>query len=145
MQSATNTALRTLDSLKAQLEFVEQTVKERLTDVPKDVADRLAEQKKQIEELQNKLVQPDDGLGIRGPGATRGHASAASSSPSTARTAAPTPAMRDEFNEVQTVFTQRLAEVNNYLTKTVPELNDALRRLNAPTLMLGKPIEMPKL
>ena len=58
--------------------------------------------------------------------------------------AAPTAAMREEYTELQTEFTQKLAEINNYLNKNVPDLNETLRRLNAPTLMTGKPIEMPK-
>src|ERR687889_1280189 len=68
MQTATNNALRTLDSLKSQIEFVERTVKDRLgaSDVPKDLTDRLAAQKKRVEELQNRLAQPEGGLGFEG-------------------------------------------------------------------------------
>src|SRR5919205_312516 len=66
MQTATNNALRTLDSLKGQIEFVERTVRDRLgaSDVPKDLTDRIAAQKKRVEELQNRLAQPEGGLGF---------------------------------------------------------------------------------
>jgi photosystem II stability/assembly factor-like uncharacterized protein len=146
MQSTTNTALRTLDSLKGQLDFIEKTVKERLaTDMPKELSDKLTEQKKQVESLQNKLAQPEQsGLGFAGnkPQLVEHIGGLFFTIDDT--NGAPTPAMREEFDRVQAEFNAKLAEVNNYLAKTVPQLNDTLRRLNAPTVMTGKPIEMPK-
>jgi hypothetical protein len=143
MQSATNNALHTLDSLKSQLEFVERTVKDRLKDVPKELTEQIAAQKKQIETLQNKLAQPDAGLGFAGRAQLVDQigglffAIDGSNSP-------PTAAMREEYGALQTEFNQGIAEVNNFLSKTVPQLNETLRRLDAPTLMTGKPIELPK-
>src|SRR3712207_8697884 len=68
MQTATNNALHTLDSLKSQLEFIEKTVRDRLgaSEVPKELSDSLAAQKKRVEELQNRLAQPEGGLGFEG-------------------------------------------------------------------------------
>ncbi|MGB8508968.1 MAG: hypothetical protein WCD76_11220 [Pyrinomonadaceae bacterium] len=143
MQTATNQALRTLDSLKGQLEFVERTAKERLTDVPKELADKLSEQKKAVEALQNTLAQPEGGLGIDGKSQLVdkiGNLFFAVDSTN----AAPTPAMRENFEMIQKEFDVKFAAVNKFLKETVPGLNDTLRRFDAPTLMTGKPIEMPK-
>jgi hypothetical protein len=145
MQSTTNTALRTLDSLKGQLDFIEKTVKERLTDVPKELSDKLTEQKKQVEALQNKLAQPEStGLGLSNAKSQLVEHIGGLFFAIDGTNAAPPPAMREQYDRVQAEFTQKLAEVNNYLGKTVPQLNEQLRRLDAPTLMTGKPIEMPK-
>jgi len=140
MQSATNRALRALDSLKSQLEFVERTAKDRLGEAPKELTDRLAEQKKRVGELQNRLAQPEGGLGFEGRAqlvdkigylfftVDNGHV-------------APTPAQRELYAELQKEFDAKIAEVNRFLRENVPQFNEVLRRFDAPTLMTGKPIE----
>ncbi|HEX8560155.1 MAG TPA: hypothetical protein VF668_18810 [Pyrinomonadaceae bacterium] len=145
MQTATNNALRTLDSLKSQMEFVERTVKDRLgaADVPKDLTDRLAAQKKRVEELQNKLAQPDGGLGFEGRAQLVDRIGGLFFALDSTN-AAPTPAARDLYGELQKEYDAKVGEVNAFLSEAVPGLNDALRRVGAPTLMTGKPIELPK-
>jgi hypothetical protein len=143
MQSAANSGLRTLDSLKSQLDSVEKTVKDRLTDVPKELSDKLAEQRKQVEALQNKLATPEGELGIAGTSQLADRIGGLFFTVDSAN-AAPTPAMREEFGSLSSEFSQKMAEVNTYLANTVPQLNELLRRFDAPTLMTGKPIEMPK-
>jgi len=143
MQSATNTALRTLDSLKAQIEFVERTARDRLTEVPKELSDRLAEQKKRVEELQNKLAQPQGGLGFEGRAQLVDKIGGLFFTVD-GTNAAPTPAQREQHAELRKEFDARLAEVNRFLRESVPPLNELLRRFDAPTLMTGKPIEIPK-
>ncbi|HEX7314101.1 MAG TPA: hypothetical protein VF297_09265 [Pyrinomonadaceae bacterium] len=145
MQTATNTALRTLDSIKSQIEFVERTVKDRLgaADVPKDLTDRLAAQKKRVEELQNKLAQPEGGLGFAGSAQLVDRIGSLFFTLD-GTNAAPTPAARELYAELQKEFNEKLGEVNTFLNDAVPQLNDALRRTGAPTLMTGKPIELPK-
>lgn len=143
MQSTTNTALRTLDSLKSQVEFVERTVKERLTEVPKELQDKLTAEKKRIEELQNKLAQPEGGLGFAGrPQLVNKIGGLFFSVDGT--NAAPTPAQREQLVQLQKEFAEKMAEVNKYFNEGVPQLNETLRRAGAPTVILGKPIEMPK-
>ncbi|MDQ3803465.1 MAG: glycosyl hydrolase [Acidobacteriota bacterium] len=140
MQSATNTALRTLDSLKTQIESVERTAKDRLGEMPKELADRLAEQKKRVEELQNRLAQPEGGLGFEGRAQLVDKIGNLFFTVDGAN-AAPTRAQRDLYAELQKEFDARVAEVNRFLRETVPALNEVLRRFDAPTLMTGKPIE----
>ncbi|MDT7689097.1 MAG: hypothetical protein QOE46_1856 [Acidobacteriota bacterium] len=145
MQTATNNALRTLDSLKSQIEFVEKTVKDRLgaADVPKDLSDKLTAQKKRVEELQNRLAQPEGGLGFEGRAQLVDRIGGLFFTLDSAD-AAPTPAARDLYTDLQKEFNTKVGEVNSFLNESVPQLNDALRRVGAPTLMTGKPIELPK-
>jgi hypothetical protein len=145
MQSATNNALRTLDSLKSQIEFVERTVKDRLgaAEVPKELTDKIAAQKKRVEELQNKLAQPEGGLGIDGRAQLVDRIGGLFFTLD-ATNAAPTPPARELYGDLQKEFDSKIAEFNKFLSDAVPPLNDALRRVGAPTLMTGKPVEMPK-
>jgi photosystem II stability/assembly factor-like uncharacterized protein len=145
MQTATNNALHTLDSLKSQIEFVERTVRDRLgvPDVPKDLTDALAAQKKRVEELQNRLAQPEGGLGFDGRAQLVDRIGALFFTLD-ATDAAPTPAARELYADLQKEFDSKVGEVNKFLSDAVPQLNEALRRVGAPTLMTGKPIEMPK-
>ncbi|MDT5158852.1 MAG: hypothetical protein QOH51_3209 [Acidobacteriota bacterium] len=145
MQTATNNALHTLDSLKSQIEFVERTVKDRLgaTDVPKDLTDKITAQKKRVEELQNHLAQPEGGLGFEGRAQLVDRIGGLFFTMDSVN-AAPTPAQRDLYTDLQKEFDAKVGEVNKFLNDAVPQLNDALRRVGAPTLMTGKPIEMPK-
>jgi photosystem II stability/assembly factor-like uncharacterized protein len=141
MQSATNTSLRTLDSLKSQLEFIERTEKDRTGDLPKEFADKLTAYKKQVDDLSGRLSRPED------------HFGGVPSRPQLidklgglfftidAVNAAPTPAQQTYFTELQTEFHQRLEEVNRFITQTVPQMNETLKHYNAPQLVPGKPID----
>jgi hypothetical protein len=60
-----------------------------------------------------------------------------------ATNAAPTPAQREYYNTLQTRFRTTLAEANKFFTVSVPKLNETLRRHDAPTVFVGKPIEIP--
>jgi photosystem II stability/assembly factor-like uncharacterized protein len=145
MQTATNNALHTLDSLKSQIEFIERTVRDRLgaSLVPKELTDALAAQKKRVEELQNRLAQPEGGLGFEG-GAQLVDRIGGLFFTLDSSNAAPTPAARELYGDLQKEFDTKVGELNKFLNDAVPQLNDALRRVGAPTLMTGKPIEMPK-
>jgi photosystem II stability/assembly factor-like uncharacterized protein len=142
MQSATNNALRTLDSLKAQIEFIERTLKDRMTDVPKELSDRLTQQKKSVEDLQGRLARPAGGLGFSGRDQLVDRIGGLFFTIDAAN-AAPTPAMRELYTELQREFDTKVGEVNRFLADSVPQLNETLRRAGAPTLMTGKPIELP--
>ncbi len=111
--------------------------------MPKDLTDRLAAQKKRVEELQNKLAQPDGGLGFEGRAQLVDRIGNLFFTLDGAN-AAPTPAARELYADLQKEFDAKVGEVNSFLSDAVPQLNEALRRVGAPTLMTGKPIELPK-
>jgi hypothetical protein len=56
---------------------------------------------------------------------------------------APTPYQTEHFNELRAEFLADMADVNRFVEKQVPEINDMLRRNNAGAVMAGKPIEIP--
>jgi photosystem II stability/assembly factor-like uncharacterized protein len=143
MQSVTNDAIRSLDSLKTQLEQIEKTVKDRLPDAPAELTKALEDYKKQVDTLQNTIARPADAPGFGG-GARLSEQLGGLFFSIEGVNAAPTPAQREYFEELQAEFPKKMAEVNKFITQTVPQMNETLRRYNAPTLVAGKPVELPR-
>lgn len=143
MQSATNDALRALDSIKNQFEQVEKTAKDRLSDVPEELKKALTDHTKQVESLIGGLARPQDvpGFGMRPQLAER---IGGLFFDIDGANAAPTVYQREFFEEIKVEFEKKIGEVNTFIEQTVPKLNETLRRFNAPTVMPGKPIEMAK-
>jgi photosystem II stability/assembly factor-like uncharacterized protein len=143
LQSAATDALRTLDSIKEQVQSIQKVVKDRLPDAPKELATALEDQLKQVEALQNGLSRQDTGLGFAGrPGIADSLGGFFFSIDSV--NAAPTPYQREGFADLQAKFRRRMEEVNRFISESVPKLNDDLRRNNAPVVVAGKPIELPR-
>ncbi len=144
MQSSTNDALRTLDSLKAQLDQIEKIVKDRLPDAPKELTTAITDHTKQVEKLQDRLARRrTPSLGFGG-GSELADRLGGLFFTIDGVNAAPTPPQREEFAVLQSEFNEKLAEVNRFLSQTVPQLNETLRRHNAPTVIVGKPIELSR-
>jgi hypothetical protein len=145
MQSTTNTMLRSLDSIKGQLQFIEKTVKERLTDPPKELTEAITENLKQVDKVLGTLsrTQEEGGLGINPGRAQLIDEIGGLFFTIDATNAAPTPAQREYYNTLQTRFRTTLAEANKFFNASVPKLNETLRRHDAPTVLVGKPIEIP--
>ncbi|HLL13475.1 MAG TPA: hypothetical protein VK388_00210 [Pyrinomonadaceae bacterium] len=144
MQSTTNTMLRALDSIKGQLQFIERTVKERLTDPPKDLTAAITDNLKQVDKTLASLSRPEaEGLGYNPGRAQLIDEIGGLFFTLDATNAAPTPAQREYYGVLQTRFRTTLAEANQFFTQSVPKLNETLRRFDAPTVMIGKPIEVP--
>ena len=57
---------------------------------------------------------------------------------------APNSAQKANFAELQRDFQQLMPEALKFINEGTNKLNDALRKANAPTLMIGKPIELPR-
>jgi photosystem II stability/assembly factor-like uncharacterized protein len=139
MQSATNNALRALDSIKSQLEFIERTEKDRAPDLPKDFTEKMTAYKKQVDDLSGKLARPEGGFGFSGR--TQLIDRLGGLFFTIDGNAAPTPSQMIYYGELQTEFKQKLDEVNRFITQTVPQMNDTLKKYNAPLLVPGKPID----
>src|SRR5262249_41040609 len=144
MQSTLTDGARLLDSVKEQLQNIEKTVKDRLPDAPKELTEAIANGQKQVDEvLKNLFSQQEQGLGLSGS-AQLGEKIGGLGRTIDSVNAAPTPAQRDYFSELQKEFPTRVAEVNRFITETIPRLNETLRKYNAPTVMGGKPLDAAK-
>ncbi len=143
MQSAVNNALRSLDSLKAQLQNIEKTVKDRLPDAPAELTKTVTDALKQVETAQNRLAQPEGGLGISGRSELIEDIGSLFFQLE-GTNAAPTPYQLEFYETVQTNFRTRMEEFNRFINQTVPQLNDTLRRAGAPTVAPGKPVDIPR-
>jgi hypothetical protein len=144
MQSTTNETLRTLDSLKEQIEQIEKTVKDRMPDAPKELTDALAENKKQVDSLLSALARPQtQSLGFSGSSQLAERLQGLLFTID-GTNAAPTNPQKTHFTELQTEFNQKIPEATRYISQGVPQLNEKLRKHNAPTVIAGKPVEMPK-
>ncbi len=140
MQSAANSVLRFLDSLKDQLRHTQTTVRNLNKEPDKDLVKALEDNLKQVEGLQDSLARRTEGLGLGGKSQvsdTIGGLFFAIEGTN----AAPTPYQRQYFVEIQTEYRARMEEANRFIRDTVPQWNEKLRGWNAPTLTTRKPIE----
>jgi ABC-type transporter Mla subunit MlaD len=134
--------LRALESIRDQLQQVERTVRDRLAEVPADLSRTLSEHLKQVEALQNELARPQNvTTSMTGPRLVeRLGGLFAIDGPN----AAPTPAQREYLRELREKFDQKIGRVNRFLGEDIPKLNETLRRFAAPTVLAGRPIELPR-
>jgi hypothetical protein len=143
MQSSVNEGLKTLDSIKSQLEQIEKLVKEQMPDAPAEFTKAIADYKKQTDDLIKSLAFDGSDGGLSG-GAKIADQLQGLFFTIAGGNFAPTPAQRDYFGELQTEFPTRMKEVNQFLSETVPKMNETLKKYNAPTLITGKLIDLPQ-
>jgi len=136
MQSSLTDSARTLDSIKEQLQQIERVVKDRMPNAPSELTQALAEHQKRIDALLDKLYRPEPGLGLSGGsrfvesiGGLFGSADAVN--------AAPTPAQREYYDELVNQYPKQLEEINLFIKQAVPQLNEMLRKANAPIVVTG--------
>lgn len=140
MQSSANTALRFLDSIKDQLKHTQTTMKNLNKEPDKEMTKALEDYIKKIDELQDKVARRSEGLGI--PGKSRVSDRIGDLFFSIDGTnAAPTSGQRKYFAEVEPEFRERMAEINKFISETIPQWNEKLKDWNAPTLTTRKPVE----
>ena len=140
MQSAVNTSLRFLDSIKEQLTHTQTTMRNLNKEPDKEMTKALEDYIKKVEELQDRLARRSEGLGIGGKSRVADRVGDLFFSID-APNAAPTQYQRNYFEEVQPEFRERMTEVNKFITETVPQWNEKLRGWNAPTLTTRKAVE----
>ncbi len=140
-QDAGNRALKTLDSLRQQLDGIDKLVKERAPDAARSLGKSLAEYKAGVEALSGKLGRPAEATRLdTGPRLVEKIQGLFQSVESV--NAGPTPYQKESFAGLDSEFRERLAEVNAFLAKTLPGWNEALRKAGAPALVAEKSIEI---
>ena len=94
----------------------------------------------QIDELEDKVARRSEGLGI--PGKSRVSDRVGDLFFSIDGTnAAPTSGQRKYFAEIEPEFRERMAEINKFISETIPQWNEKLKGWNAPTLTTRKPVD----
>ncbi|MBC8030490.1 MAG: hypothetical protein H7Z16_10295 [Pyrinomonadaceae bacterium] len=140
MQSATNTALRFLDSIEEQLKHTETTVKNLNKEPDKELMKALEDYKKQIVALEDRLVRRSEGLGFPGKSQVTNRIGDLFFSVD-GTNAAPTSYQRQYFQEIQPEFRERMGEANRFIKDTIPLWNEELRGWNVPTLTTRNAID----
>ena len=142
MLSTLNNGLRLLDSAKQQAEQIEKVAKDRLTEVSPELTKSLTDYKKRIDTITGDLIVGDED-GIRSSakltdqiGGLFGAVSGGNS--------APTAAMREQFNLLQTQLPAKISEINRFISEDTARLNQTLQKAGLPILVVGKPFEQPK-
>ncbi len=144
MISSINESLRTLDSIKAQLQQIEKTVKDRLPDTATEQAKMIGDYVKQIDALSDKMGRmPEPSLGFGEPPRLIDKLFNLFFTIDGVN-AAPTPAQRETFDEVAAEVPQRVNEVNKFINETVAQMNEALKKAGLPVLIAGKAIDVPR-
>ncbi|HEY6392343.1 MAG TPA: hypothetical protein VIX89_13745 [Bryobacteraceae bacterium] len=142
MQSSVNDALKSIDTFKAELEQAEKNVRTLDPQAPKVLTGLITERKQQLSSMELKLARPDNIPGY-------------SMSPRLVDRlgqllgaidrvlAAPTPYQVEHYNELKAEFLKDMGDVNGFIDRQIPEINDMLRKSNAGAMMPGKAIEIP--
>lgn len=141
MQSAANTALRFLDSIEDQLKHTQTTARTLNKEPDKEMMKALDDYIKQLDALEDRLVRRSDGLGLAGKSQVV-NAIGDLFFGVDSNNAAPTAAQRQYAVELQPEYDKRMAEVNQFITNTVPQWNEKLRAWNLPTLTTRPPLKL---
>ena len=140
MQNVMNTSLRFLDSVKEQLKQAQTTMKNLAKEPDKDLMKALEDYVKEVDALQDKLAARNEGLGFAGRAQVADYIGDLFFSLD--GNFGPTRGQREYFAEIQPAYRSRMAEVNKFLSETLPQWNEKLRGWNAPTLTTRKPFDL---
>jgi hypothetical protein len=141
MQSAANSALRFLDSIEEQLKHTQTTARNLTKEPDKEMMKALEDYVKQINALQDRLARRSEGLGFPGKSQVVNRIGDIFFGLD-GTNAAPSPAQRQYYQEIQPEFCERMTEVNRFINDTVPQWNEKLRAWNLPTLTTRKPVDL---
>jgi len=142
MQSSVNDALRSIDTFKAELDTSEKTVRTLDPQAARVLVALIGERTQQLTTMELKLARPDNIPGYSmGPRLVDRLGQLLGSIDRVL--AAPTPYQVEHFNELKTEFLKDVGEVNGFIERQIPEINDLLKKNNAGAVMSGKAIEIP--
>ena len=142
MQSSVNDALRGIDSYKAQLDSSEKTVRALDPEATRVLAALIKERMQQLSAMELKLARPADIPGYSMAPRLVDRLGMLLSAIDRVL-AAPTPYQIEHYNELRAEFLADMGDVNRFVEKQIPEINDLLKKSNAGAVMAGKPIEIP--
>lgn len=143
LQSGVNDSLRALDGIKSQIEQIEKTIKEQMSNPPEELIKVITDYKKQVDDTLNKIAIPPNPDSIGGGTKLSENLSGLYFGIQGVN-AAPTPAQREYFTEVQAEYNANMSDIVKFINESVPKMNETLKRHNAPIIIPGKPVELPK-
>lgn len=142
METSVNDALKSIDTFKAELDQAEKNIRALDPQAPKVLTGLISERKQQLSSMELRLARPDNIPGysmaprlVDRLGQLLGSIDRV--------LAAPTPYQVEHFNELKTEFVRDMGDVNSFIERQVPEINDMLKKSNAGALMPGKTIALP--
>ncbi len=142
MTSAVNDALRSIDVWNDELDQAGKNVRGLDPQAAKMIGGLIGERKQQVSSMELRLARPNDIPGysmaprlVDRLGQLLGAIDRV--------LAAPTHYQVEYLNELRAEFLKDMREVNGFVEKQIPEINDLLKKYNAGSLMAGKPIEIP--
>ncbi len=142
LQTATNQALRAVDTLHDQIQEVQKSMAALGNQSSPDLANALTERLQQLHTIELKLARPRNIPGYSmGPRLVDRLGALGSSLDHIL--AAPTEYQRTYYDELQGEFVTDVGRVNTFLNKDLTEINQSLTKHNGPTVMGGKPIKFP--
>jgi photosystem II stability/assembly factor-like uncharacterized protein len=135
MQSFVNDGLSALDMLKEQLESRKETIKKQEERFPKEVMEAVDKHLEKIKSIQNILARPEGESRLSAESRLAERLRSLFGSIDGAN-ASPTRAQVQYFNELEIGYKSGMAEVNQYLSQTVKEIDAELRRNQVPSLLI---------
>ncbi len=142
LQSSVNDALKSIDAFKGGIETSQKTVRSLDPQSARVLVALLDERMQQLRSMELKLSRPSDIPGYSMAPRLVDRLSALLNGIDRVL-AAPTQYQVEHFNELKAEFLQDMKDVNNFVEKQIPEINDLLKKNNAGAVMQGKPIEIP--
>ena len=134
MQSDVNRVLKTVDSVRDQLDQIEKAAKANGVTAPKELADY----KTAVKDLEGKLAKPSDQPRLEGgPHLIERLGQLFNGIDSS--TAAPTVYQIEVFGELKAEYDAAMPAARAWVSTTAPQWNDGLRKLNLSGLVLPKP------
>lgn len=133
---AGNKTLRTLDSLREQLDHLDKLAKDRLPEREAEIAKRLETFRKELDAIILRLGSALDAPRLETPPSVMDHLAELLSSVESVN-AAPTAYQMEAAASLTPKFSERLAEVNRFLSAQVARWNEELRKEGLPALVTG--------
>jgi len=141
MESAVNDALRSIDTFKGELDTSE-TARTLDPQAARLLSALITERLQQLSTMELKLARPDNIPSYSmGPRLVDRLAQLLGSIDRVL--ASPTPYQVEHFNELKAEFLKDMGEVNGFIERQIPEINDLLKKNDAGAVMSGKAIEIP--
>jgi photosystem II stability/assembly factor-like uncharacterized protein len=144
LQSGVNDSLRALDGIKAQIEQIEKTVKEQMTNAPEELTKAITDYKKQVDDTMNKIARAPNQDSLGGGGTKLSENLGGLYFGIQGVNAAPTSAQREYVTEVQAEYNANMGDIVKFINESVPKMNETLKKHNAPIIIPGKPVELSK-